>query len=253
MSDHTSQVAAEDTAPVTGDTAPPETVDTGEQGEAEAPKTFTQDELDRIVGEAKAKERRRLEREQRQAAEVQPIDAPDPKSFKGTQEEFNEAVVNYRAAELVAQREANKRQTQIDDTYKDRADEARTKYKDFNDVVTRSPQDGGPPVSDLMFAAIKESDIGPEIAYHLGKNPDEARRIYGLNPVSQIREIGKLEVKLAGAPAPVKKASSAPDPINPVGSRSQSPAVDTSDPRSTKIYSPSDWIDKRNRELRARG
>lgn len=79
-----------------------------------------------------------------------------------------------------------------------------------------------------MAQAIVESDVGPEIVFHLSHNPAEAARIAALSPLSQARELGKLEVQLAAKP-PVK-ASNAPEPIKPVGARSSG-----SDPLSDKL------------------
>jgi hypothetical protein len=55
---------------------------------------------------------------------------------------------------------------------------------------------------------------GHEIAYSLGKNPDEAARIAGLPPAQQVVEIMKMETTLTGKAS--KKASETPDPINPI-------------------------------------
>lgn len=77
-------------------------------------------------------------------------------------------------------------------------EKAREKYDDFDDVVgaeTKIPQ--------AAFTAIVDSPVGTEIAYYLGKHPEAVR---GLNqftsPVAIMREIGKLEAKLATAPVP---------------------------------------------------
>jgi hypothetical protein len=59
----------------------------------------------------------------------------------------------------------------------------------------------------------------------------------------QAKEIGRIEAKLAADP-PVKKTSTAPAPIAPVTARSTSaPAYDTTDPRSVKSMSTSEWIE----------
>jgi hypothetical protein len=102
-----------------------------------------------------------------------------------------------------------------------------------------------------MAETIQYSDIGPDLAYWLGTNPKEADRIARLPPLMQAREIGKIEVKLADNP-PVKKTTSAPTPISPVTARSSgSPSHDTTDPRSIKTMSTSEWIEaERNRQIR---
>ena len=78
-----------------------------------------------------------------------------------------------------------------------------------------------------MAQAIVESDVGPEIVFHLAHNPAEAARIAALSPLSQARELGKLELQLATKPV---KASNAPEPIKPVGARSTG-----SDPLSDRL------------------
>ena len=63
-----------------------------------------------------------------------------------------------------------------------------------------------------------------------------------LSPLLQAREIGKIEAKL-GAEPPQKKTTSAPEPIRPVSARAVNPGViDTTDPRSIKTMSDSEWI-----------
>jgi hypothetical protein len=41
-----------------------------------------------------------------------------------------------------------------------------------------------------------ESEVGAEIAYHLGKNPAELERLLDLSPHRQIMELGKIETKI---------------------------------------------------------
>jgi hypothetical protein len=112
--------------------------------------------------------------------------------------------------------------------------EASSKYDDW-DVIAESDA----PVTGAMSAAIMESDKGPDIAYYLAKHPAEAARIAALSPVSQAREIGKIETTLS---RPVK-TSSAPDPIRPVGARSTG-----GDPLSDKLPM-AEWAKNFNKEF----
>jgi hypothetical protein len=102
-----------------------------------------------------------------------------------------------------------------------------------------------------MAETIQSSDVGPELAYYLGSNPKEADRISRMTPFGQAKEIGKIEAKLADNP-PVKRTTSAPAPISPVTARSTgSPAYDTTDPRSTKTMTDSQWIEaERARQMK---
>ena len=124
------------------------------------------------------------------------------------------------------------------ESYHEREEEARGKYDDFEQVAYNPKLT----ITNVMAETIQNSDVGPDVAYYLGTNPKEADRIARLSPFSQAKEIGKIEAKLADNP-PVKKTSSAPAPIAPVTARGTSGAAfDTTDPRSTKTMSTSDWI-----------
>ena len=202
--------------------------------EQEASKTFSQEELDAIVGKRLAREQRKWEREQAQRAPVQRNqDIPD------YVDPANAASIEAYAEQLIAQREAAKQQATIAEAYYDREEDIRLKYDDFDQVAYNTNL----PVTEYMAQAIQASDIGPDVIYWLGSNPKEAGRIAQLPPILQAKEIGKLEANLASNP-PVKKTSTAPAPIVPVTARtSGAPAFDTTDPRSIKNMSTSEWIE----------
>ena len=208
----------------------------------EAPKTFTQEELDAIVGKRLAREQRKWEREQAQKQKAQPL-APLPEPLKpdnfADAQAYADALAERKAAELVAQREAEAERMATLEAYQDREEEARTKYDDFEQVAYNPKL----PITETMAQTIQASEIGPDVIYHLGSNPKEADRIARLSPLLQAREIGKIEARLASSP-PAKKTSTAPAPIAPVTARASSaPAYDTTDPRSVKSMSTSEWIE----------
>jgi hypothetical protein len=209
----------------------------------EAPKTFTQEELDAIVGKRLAREQRKWEREQAQKLKAQPP-APPPEPLKpdnfADAQAYADALAERKAAELLAQREAEAERMAMLDAYQDREEEARGKYDDFEQVAYNPKL----PVTETMAQTIQASEIGPDVIYWLGSNPKEAERIARLGPLLQAREIGKIEAKLASNP-PAKKTSTAPAPIAPVTARTAgTPAYDTTDPRSVKSMSTSEWIEQ---------
>jgi len=215
------EVEAVNPAPEQEETGAPETEEAQEPEAAPETKTFTQEEFDKIVSREKAKARRQAEREFSEKAASKKSDVHvSPDNFSTT-EEYVEALAEKKAEELVRQREQNKQAVTIETSFRDKEDEAREKYPDYEKVAYTAP------ISDLMAEVIKASDIGPDLAYHLGMNPDEAERIASLAPLLQARELGKLEIKLASAPTEKVKASNAPAPIKPIGSRGKS---DSSDP-----------------------
>jgi hypothetical protein len=208
---------------------------------AEAPKTFTQEELDAIVSKRLAREQRKWEREQksRVAPPPPPAEPLKPDDF-GNAQAYADAMAERKAQELLAQREAEAERAAMLEAYQDREEDARNKYDDFEQVAYNPKL----PVTETMAQTIQASEIGPDVIYYLGSNPKEADRIARLNPLLQAREIGKIEAKLASNP-PAKKTTTAPAPIAPVTARtSGSPAYDTTDPRSVKSMSTSEWIEQ---------
>ena len=251
MSDEEQAVAEISPAPEPEATAAPESADTTPE-EQQPTKSFSQEELDAIVSKRLAREQRKWEREQAQRlAEQQarqPVAPPPaPDDFESAQQ-YAEALAEQKARELLAQREAAAQQAALLESYKDREEEARDRYEDFEQVAYNPNL----PVTDTMAQAIQASDIGPEVIYWLGSNPKEAGRISRLSPVLQAKEIGKIEAKLVSDP-PTKRTSSAPAPLAPVtATRSNSgPRYDTTDPRSLKSMSTSDWIEaERQRQIK---
>jgi hypothetical protein len=231
-------------------TAAPETeVQTPETPEA-APKTFSQEELDAAIGKRLAREQRKWERDQAQrSAETQIVKAAPTASVDQFEspEAYAEALAYQKAEELIAKREAAKQQSAVLESYQEREEAARDKYDDFQQVAYNPNL----PITNVMAETIQSSDIGPELAYYLGSNPKEADRISRMTPLSQAKEIGRIEAKLAADP-PVKRTTSAPAPISPVTARSSgAPAYDTTDPRSTKTMTDSQWIEaERARQMK---
>lgn len=95
-------------------------------------------------------------------------------------------------------------------------------------------------ISVPMAHAILVADNGPHVAYHLGKNPEEAKRIAAISsPIVQAMEIGKIAARLA-APAPRSPRSA---PIQPLNGGNSS--ADT----STREPSMDEWAAKRTPEI----
>ena len=215
-----------------------------------AVKTFSQEELDAAIGKRLAREQRKWERDQAQRqAETQIVRAAPTATVDQFEspEAYVEALAYSKAEELISKREAAKQQSAVLESYQEREESAREKYSDFEQVAYNPKL----PITNVMAETIQSSDIGAELAYYLGSNPKEADRISRMAPYAQAKEIGKIEAKLSDNP-PVKKSTSAPAPISPVTARvSGNPSYDTTDPRSTKTMSTSEWIEAdRARQLK---
>ncbi len=244
------ETASTTEAPVSGENTPEQsTVETSTE-----PKTFTQEEVDALIAKRLARHERKLQREQRPAQEATTTtpakaEKPIPDNFRTT-EEYIEAVADWKADQKFeqkfaehdkSQREARGREAQkvAQAAYQKLEESARTKYDDFEDVVYADDL----PITDHMLLAIQNSDVGPDVAYYLGTHREEAARIARLHPLLQAKELGKIEAKLPADDTQTATTKPAPNPIRPAG-RGSSPAriIDTTDPRSTKSMSTSEWI-----------
>lgn len=118
-------------------------------------------------------------------------------SLKADKQEAN----NSRAAEL---------RSEVMADFEDRAEAFKAKATDFDDVVSKFV-DGGGKFSDVVRELVTDSDVGPQLAYYLAKNPKLANSINSLSPLQAAKEIGKLEDSLS---KPSSKATKAPAPLS---------------------------------------
>lgn len=209
-----------------------------------------QKRIDRLTKRAAEAERRAEEAERRaneleqksKPAPAATADEPDPADFDDY-DEYLTAFTDWKAASKAkpSSKEAAKepkpkakpddKAPADDQEFADALEDVqeafedwRKKHDDFDEVVTHPDVQ----ITRDMVLAMAESDDPGGIAYHLGKNREEAARIAALSPIAQAREIGKIEATLAAPkPAPTKKTTQAPDPIDPVrgaSSASKEPA-----------------------------
>ena len=210
--------------------------------ESKPVKTFTQEELDSIVAKRLAKEQRkltrqaelevenRLLREQVTKREVKSEPSAPNQSEYASYEEYLEAKAEYIAEQKVekklAERESKAQQSReaeehsnIVKTWQQKVESATSKYADYDEALESVDHINVPAP---LQAAIMESDIGADLAYHLAKHSAELERIVKLKPHAALMALGKLEDKLSQAPE-LKKVpvSKAPEPIKPVGGKSE--------------------------------
>jgi len=150
--------------------------------------------------------------------------------------EREQALKEYQAKQ---QTESHKQlQARIVESWSEKAESASDKYEDFEEVVGDIK-----PTSPWAMAVMKSAN-GADVAYHLGKNEKEARRIMSLEPVDQILEIGLLAAKLAAEPPKPKTPSRAPAPITPL--TGATPAASDTPSDQDDIGA---WIKKRQKQV----
>jgi len=120
--------------------------------------------------------------------------------------------------------------------FNERADKVREKYPDYDELFERAS------ISEAMAPTILESDQGPELVVYLSRNPDVARKLYGMGPTQAARELGKIEAKLDDL-MQTKVVSDAKPPLKPVKPKGDIP-TGLDDSLDIK-----EWMKRRNKQL----
>lgn len=195
--------------------------DVVETKQDESAKTFTQAEVDAMVQKAKLKaarsEARRLESQLYEQQKAKNLEEPKRDEFRDDDAYAQaqiEHLVEKRAAEKLAERERKQQQERVAETFIAKAEKAAERYEDFDAVV------GNPRlhINSEMAEFIADSDVGPDVAYYLGKNPLKAAQIAQMSPIKAARELTRIEGELASKPKP--RPSNAPAPIAPISGSS---------------------------------
>lgn len=120
---------------------------------------------------------------------------------------------------------------------------AQEKYGDYDEIVMRAPDDGGPTVTEVMAQAMTRTDNGPDVAYWLALNPEESVRISALqNPILQYGEIMKLSGRLSAPTA--RQRTRIPAPIKPIDGARVEPQSPNPDDEDMEAYAA-----RRNKQL----
>lgn len=187
-----------------------------------------QKRIDRAVRQKyEAENRARLLEErllnlERQYQQVMPKDVePKLEDFE-TLPEYTKAMAKYIAKQELketltaqerqqAERQAQSAQQQTDDNWYKKVELATAELQDYNEVLRSSDVEFKYPA---VTYAIKASEVGPKIAYHLALNPDYADDLNSMTEVEAVMAIGRLEAKLqAGS----KATTRTPPPVKTVG------------------------------------
>ncbi|MFA4826473.1 MAG: hypothetical protein WC593_15085 [Methanoregula sp.] len=162
------------------------------------------------------------------------IDPMAPFSEPRPVEDDFETLAEYEEADrkhLVAQARYEARQEMVREDVRRQAEKAEKELRekvagwfknapanlpDFQAIVCKPPEQGGPAFSMEMIEIWQDSPVGHQLAYELAKNPEEVWRLRNLPPHRMAMELARREQKLSVAPAQPKKITSAPNPITPV-------------------------------------
>jgi len=124
------------------------------------------------------------------------------------------------AARVAKQNIAERERAAMED-FNERSERARAAIPDFDDAMEAFVSKGGR-FNQHIIEEIRDSEKGPELAYHIVKTPGLAADLNALSERDAAREIGRIESKLA-LPQP-RKSTQAPAPIAPLKGGGSSPA-----------------------------
>lgn len=254
--------------PAGGDTAP---------ASSEPPKTYTQEDLDRITAKVKKNERYRTKKEieayyqGRESVATPPAqqqvpteEQPPSREQFDSYESFLEAKADFAGRKAFhAERQRYETETKAQAQAREQAERVQTfqgkvneKYPDLHERLEPIMNVAMP---DGVAAELAASQFGPDILNHFAGDHKDFERFVALSPSAALREIGRLEARFESAApatatteaAPVtatpaaKKPSSAPAPIKPVGGNAQP----IGDDLTRLVDKPEAWALARNKEL----
>ena len=121
----------------------------------------------------------------------------------GTVEEYEDALLEYgdqrrelRQQHERAMREAQEQEEQRTRTANEVITRGQTVYTDFDDVINAGIGDllqRPEPKAGLFRDALLNGERAHDVAYYLGKHPDEARQIYAMPPMQMVRAVALIE------------------------------------------------------------
>lgn len=130
---------------------------------------------------------------------------------------------------------------EMNNAWNQRQDTARERYPDFDEVAKGHDHQ----VSDAMANTIVQHDMGPDIAYYLGKNPTESNTIAQMPPFQAAAELGRIAERLKRQQRASNKRSAAPPPPEP----GRGAAVQASPNALNDDMSSKDWIKLRRKQV----
>ena len=197
----------------------------------------------KALAEKEALEARLREYEERVTPQQKTVDDPigaEPRADQFDDAfEYAKALAEWSAEKALYERDQQEANRKIEEerqkvikTWSEKLEKAKPNLPDFDDILASTQVQ----VTDEVRDAIIESDVGPEILYHLASlDGEEADRFQALPTAKALREIGKLEARFekqqnaeesAVRSKPVVQKSKAPAPLSPIkatGSAMESP------------------------------
>ena len=157
--------------------------------------------------------------------EPQPSQFQDAFEYAKALSEWNVEKVLAERDRAEADRRANEERNKVISAWTQKVEAAKAKLPDFEEMVASADV----AVNDAIRDAIIESDVGPELLYHLAQDTDYACKLAQMPVAKALKELGKLEVRFEvkdePEAKPVARQSKAPSPIRPLKASSSAADV----------------------------
>lgn len=205
-------------------------------------------EAERRATESEARERLALEALQRLGKPVEDAKAKaaedpkpvmpeftDPQQYSTDMAEYTEKVASWASRRAVAAAMAEEQSKRAQESqaqttarvrgeFATRREEAIKRLPDYVEVA----ENPALPISEALASALTVDPDGTDVAYYLGNNLAEAKRIAALSPGAQLIEYGMLKAKIVAVRAS-RPISKAPAPTKPVGANASTKKPITDD------------------------
>lgn len=208
--------------------------------------------------ESRQQAERRIKELEEQVKALAPVEAkkepelvePDPAkytdqaTFNKDWKDYQKKVIAQEVTRTLETERMQERERQLNALLTERVELARSALPDFEEVIKKRDS-SQVMVPSHIVAAIRESSLGPQLAYHLAKHPAEEARIYRMSPAQALLALGKIEMEYEPKPEAEKpKAEAAkttpqtraPAPITPLKGEGGAIPEDLSGPMSFKDY-----------------
>jgi hypothetical protein len=169
------------------------------------------------VGELEAKVAELEKSKSPAPAEVQAT-APKQEDF-ATVAEYVDAQVEWKLKQKEAEQAETAKKTadqQVQADHMKRVKAFSDAHPDYDEVLAKADLT----LSMPLIQYIRESEMGPDLAFHLSNHVDVAERLNRLSPIKALAEIGKIEAKLT---PPAKAEETKPAANTPTQSRAPAP------------------------------
>lgn len=198
--------------------------------EAEDKKTPSARKREKIkarIDALEAENQRLTERVQAAERTKPALDQLGPKPDRAKYEDDTEYLADlsaWKTEERILARQAKTHETNTSTARADAAEAGMKLFREralalvdtYPDIEAKVFNDQSLPMSAVMAETLMASEKGPEVAYYLSANREEAQRIKSMSPLAAAAALGRLEAKLS-LPKPRTETKAPPPPATVSG------------------------------------